>query len=521
LDNGEHAARVNETARSSRGIWITAGFVILAALGLGWVATLGDERAETSEPPNLGPVAVSEASSREEPAAGHPAKMPERIRWIGVGGGAEPELNQLSLEEDLLLVREIFGNEGVVLFAGGPGTRSVQVADSTERGDPLVRELAGFLSGRGERSTRYQPTRLDVHGPATLDRTVSVISSALEQTTSPLLLWIATHGDRGERPADSRALLWAGTELDVMSLYDVMMAHREPRRPIRLVVTSCYAGGFAELAFEQAEPKHGPTSLDICGFFATSWDEEASGCDPHPDRAEHEAWSIHFLEALRGRDRQGHDQRAVIDLDHDGVITFGEANAYARVVALSFDLPTTMSARLLRELAPREGPRVEVSLPEEEAVVSGIGQRLDVSSEADVQARLDALATRSVELEAAFEERHAEAEELWWTLVGEMLSRWPVIDDPWHPDFQATLEREGRAIRAFLTQSDVRARWLDAQEDLHAMEASLASLEVQAAPLRRWLEAHETIYLAGQLRALGGEPWARYERMRACENGVP
>lgn len=518
MSDGAHAPRVDERARRvTRGAQIVVAFFALAVLGLAWDLTSG---AETRERTNLRSEGMSEVSNREPSGEGHPADMPEHIRWIGVGGGAEPELNQLSLEEDLLLVREIFGPEGVVLFAGGPGTRSVQVTDSSERGDPLVRELARLLSGRGERSTRYQPTRLDVHGPATLDRTLSVISSAMEQETSPLLLWIAAHGDRGERPVDSRALLWAGTELDVMSLYEAI-AHRGGRRPIRLVITSCYAGGFAELAFAQADPEFGPTNLDICGFFATSWDEEASGCDPHPDRAEHEAWSIHFLEALRGRDRHGHDRREAIDLDHDGVITFGEANAYARVVALSFDLPTTMSARLLRSLAPRSGTSVEVSLPEEEAVVSGIGQRLNVNSEADVQARLDALATRSVELEAAFEERHAESEELWWTLVGDLLSRWPVIDDPWHPDFQATVEREGRAIRTFLSQSNVRARWLDAQEDLHAMEASLASLEVQAAPLRRWLEAYETIRLAGRLAATGGDAWARYERMRACENEVP
>ena len=288
-----------------------------------------------------------------------------------------------------------------------------------------------------------------------------------------------------------------------------------------MVITSCYAGGFAELAFTDLDPERGATQLDLCGFFATSWDEEASGCDPHPDRAAHEAWSIHFLEALRGRDREGRDVRATVDLDRDGRITFAEANAYARIVALSFDLPTTTSARLVRALAPRTGPMAQVSLPDEEAVVRGIGERLGVTGEPDVQARLDALARRSVELEAAYEERSAEADQLWWALAGELLSRWPVIDDPWHPDFEPTLVRAGPAIRAFLDRSAERARWLAAQDDLRAMDGTLASLRVQAAPLRRWLEAHETIEHARRLRARGGVGWTRYERMRACEAGVP
>lgn len=458
------------------------------------------------------------SSSSSLPALPPAAPMPAHVRWIAIGGGPDPELNQISLEEDLLLAREVLGEEGVILFAGGPGTRAVQVEDDLARGDPLRIALGDLLASRGDRGARYQPTRLAVHGAATLVSARSVLAAALADGDDPLLLWIAAHGERGEVPTDATVLLWAGDELRPSDLYEIVR-DSGTRRPLRLVITSCFAGGFAELAFRDLDPERGPTDLEVCGLFATSWEEEASGCDPSPDRASHEGYGIHLLEAVRGRDRHGRDVRSEIDLDGDGRIDWLEAHAHARIAALSLDVPTSTSSRLLRVLAPAEGPSLPVELPDEQAVVAALGARLRIAGPQDARARLAAIARRRAELESAYDKRREESDALWWQLVGALLSRWPVIDDPWHPDFEPTLARERDAIQAFLEHSNEYAEWLEAREDLEAMEATLAALRVEAAPIRRWLEAWETIVLAGRLRARGGEAWERWQRMRACEGG--
>ena len=56
------------------------------------------------------------------------------------------------------------------------------------------------------------------------------------------------------------------------------------RQPLRLVATSCFSGGFAELAFAHADVNAGPTQVPRCGLFAGTWDRKTSGCDPNPDR---------------------------------------------------------------------------------------------------------------------------------------------------------------------------------------------------------------------------------------------
>jgi hypothetical protein len=454
------------------------------------------------------------------PEAAEAAEMPEHVAWIAVGGGSEPELNQISLEEDLLLAESVLGPGGVVLFAGGPGTRSVQVLAELDRGDPLRATLAELLAERGGRDATYVPTRLVPHGPATADRFEETLVTALADGDDPLLAFFTVHGDRDERPSDAVVLLWAGDTIDPNEL-DRMVRESGTARQVRFVVTSCFGGGFAEIAFENTDAMQGPTSLDVCGLFATSWDEPASGCDPSPERAQHEGYAIHLLEALRGRSRDGSDARAQIDLDGDGAIGLLEAHARARTHSLAFDLPTTTSNRLLRTIAPRRGRSDPFPLPEEEAVVRIIGERLRLADAADADARLDAIARRRVELEGALEARRAEADEQWWALQGELLSRWPVIDDPWHPDFAATIERDGDAIGELLAESPRLGAWREAREDLDAMESTLAAMRVEAAPLRRWLEAHETIELAARLHAAGGEGWERWLRMRACEAAPP
>src|SRR4029077_2773259 len=102
---------------------------------------------------------------------------------------------------------------------------------------------------------------------------------------------------------------------------------------------------------------NGPAGSVRCGLFASTWDREASGCDPDPDRREQESYPLHFLHALRAEDRDGHPlNRDDLDLDHDGTISLLEAHTRARIMDASIDVPTTTSERWLRGVAPASGP---------------------------------------------------------------------------------------------------------------------------------------------------------------------
>ena len=105
--------------------------------------------------------------------------------------------------------------------------------------------------------------------------------------------------------------------------------------------------------------------------------------------------------------------------------------------------------------------------------------------------------------------------------AAELLARWPMLDDPWHPDHARVLARHRAAILEHLEQSDGYANWLAAREEVDRLGTRSWELRTRAAPYERLARAVESTRLAARLRARGGEGWATFERILACERGVP
>lgn len=489
--------------------------VVLGVLLAAALVAFGVGRLTPRVPRHVEPVRATSL----EPTA-EPLEVPAHIRTIIAGGGPTPDLDQVSLEEDVALAQRVLGpDDTVVLFAGGPGTRAVQERDPDPQGDPVVFGLGNLFSPRGGRDAHYRATRLALHGGATLDEIFAALDLALPDGDAPLLFYFSGHGSGGETPAHSFAQTWGGAAFDAKALAEELDDTGTSRR-VRLVITSCYSGGLAEIAFRGGDVSLGVTDQDRCGFFSTSWDRESGGCDSDPDRGVHEGFGVHFLSALAGEGRDGSDQRAAIDLDHDGTITLMEAMAHVRIASRAIDVPLTTSERYLRAVAPTDGPGTDVVLVEEQAVIDQLLASLQLGSVEAASASLTALEAREEENEDALSEAYAEAQDRSADVAGALLSRWPVLDDPYHPDYPAMLEANHDALTDYFDSDDVLA-WADAEDEASALQTANDALEVQIAVHLRILQAAETIALARRLAAAGGAPWAAFERMRACEASAP
>jgi hypothetical protein len=513
-----------------RALW-TLPLALAAICALSFALAEATRSAPRREPIEA-PTAAEAAPEPEREAVAVPR---EPVRWILAGGGPTPELNQVQLEQDLALAQAIFApsGAGLTLFAGGPSSMAVQVLDE-EDPDRLRAELASLLDPRGGRESRYRRTTLRAHGDASATSILDALERALGAGDAPLTVYLAGHGDWGEAPVENRFLTWGADELHVGDLARVL--DEGPwRRPARLVITSCFSGGFAEIAFASADPAQGAAQTPRCGFFATVWDRPAAGCDPNPDRGAQEGYGIHFLNALRSQDRES---RLValgeIDIDGDGTISLLEAHTRARIVSGSIDIPTTTSERFLREVAgslpelrpadraPRAGDAgraAEIELPEERRTIEGLRARLGLADAEEARARLEQLDTdleaRGAELDEA-EEALALAEE---DLAAALLHRWPLLEDPWHAGFASALEANRAEIDAFLKESELAARRTAALAERDRIDEQHEQLLVESAPLERLVRALDTVELAGRLRARGGEDWERYEAFLACERG--
>lgn len=441
-------------------------------------------------------------------------------RWIAAASGPVPELNQVSLEQDMALAAEVLGPGGRVLFGAGPGTLTVQVLAPPRTVDPVTAALGELFDPRG-RDVDYRATRLATAELATAVVVVGALDHALAGGPEPLLVWLGGHGNMGERPRDNIVSFWAESELSVV---DLATRLDESPRPVRLVVTTCFSGGFADVVFRGADEAQGAGDSERCGLFAAPWDLEATGCDPNPDRAAQDGYALHVLEALRGRDREGKPlPPETLDLDGDGRVSLLEAHTRARIASTSADVPTTTAERWLRHAAPSRGPELAVELPEEDAVIRALGERLGLTGGREAGALLE-LQRLEATLEAvvrSLDEAHAVEDAAYRNAAAELLARWPVLDDPWHPDHARVLTRHRGAIATYVERAESYLAWVDARAEVDRLTARSWELRQQAAPYERLSRALESKELAARLRAKGGEGWAVFERIVACERGVP
>ena len=498
---------------------LVSALATASALALGFGFRTHEPGRERPRPMISSLVPVASLRNPGRPRANRPVAppLPHPARWLAFGGGAEPSSNQVSMENDLALASDVFGGGGILLFAGGPSSQGVYELATEAPKDELALELADLVSPHGGRDARYRKTRLSPHGPATREAIVAALEVELATPGSPLLVYVDCHGDGGVSIQDNSLATWGGNALTVKELTSIFDA---AKRPVRLVVSACFSGGLAELAFQGGKPDGGATELDRCGLFASTWDLEATGCDPDPERRNHEGYAVHFLHALRSTDKAGNPLR--VDFDGDGEVSLLEAHTQARIASKGLDVPTTTSERWLRAVAPPRGPGAAVALPEEDATIAALTVQLGLlgdaaTVEADARRHLDEFETRYAVLAEAESRANQELERARSAVKAELFSQWPVLEDPWHADYSESLALEHDAIDAFFNESQAYADFIRARERVDRASEDALDVSLDRAPMERLVRAIDNRLLAARVKHRGGSDWRHYEKLLRCE----
>ena len=344
------------------------------------------------------------------------------------------------------------------------------------------------------------------HRPATASALYGwlAVTAAQQARGDTLLLYFTDHGYRDRETHDAGLWLW---EEDKVPPAEVggWLAEQPPGARTVLVMSQCYSGAFAELAWAE-----GPPDGDLCGFFSVPATRPAYGC--YPD----------------GRSRAvGHGYRFADALA--GAQTLDEAHRWIVLADQSPDVPLTTSELYLQHLleaaAERRGVSVAALAGE---LLAAHAETLDWSAADTVAAAfglppvrrledLDPLKAELAELEEAVEDLERRWRKLRERAAADRLE--DVLATRPRLDRLAGRERAQALVEAAQAAPD----WDDlarlaAQEQ--AAEATAWGLKSQEGGLERVRAALLT--LAGEQLLLEGRRVLRLEarglaRLRACE----
>lgn len=479
------------------------------------------------------PRAAAAVTVREAPAAPQTAPrasveqpvpaVARDVPWIAFGGGSEPVSNQVSLAQDVGIVSGLLDGRGLVLFASGAGAQlAVDRTPPASENRDLYSELSRVLASPEGYRTQYQTASLAIDAPSTSEHVRGALQRALSRGEAPLFVYGASHGSPGKTPADNSLSLWGGWPLSVRDVAEVLDS-AGGKRPTRFVITACYGGGFADLIFTAADPLRGLREDDHCGLYAAPADDEASGCDPNPDRRAQESYTIHFLHALAGKDRKDRPRQGDIDIDGDGNINLLEAHTFARIESRSFDIPTTSSERFVRHAVHAEAraPLNPLSAPEEVRVIRALGSELEIDDEAAAREKLTELDAILNDAAKLVDDAQKESDDAFFALRIALLERYPLLDHPWERRTSAMLRREGRKIFTLLTESELARAHQNAERELAEALDQHDSVRIARARVLRLVRAFETLRLASWIYKKGGRAKEQYDRLRRCERWSP
>jgi hypothetical protein len=438
-----------------------------------------------------------------------------------VGGGPEPNYNQVAIESNVRYVQRLLPATAqcTTLFAdGNPNHETVYYTDPAPT--PIGQHLYDLLIHEDSTysADRYRPPHL-LHGPDGPSRLPAIHRffermhqqyATSTDDPAPLLLYFTGHGSP-DRPtyANNRYDLWKpGPDLDVRTLAN-LLEQIPPNVPVTLIMVQCFSGGFGDLLFGGGDPQRPYLDRDLVGFFAAVPQREAAGCTSEVNEAEYHDFTSYFFAALTGRDRLGRPVTGA-DYNHDGRVGMDEAFYYTLIHDPSIDTPVCTSDVFLRHFVQASDQEVfstpwhdllAWATPAQRAALEAIADQLQLQGENRAQtafnlaqddSNLRTLRARFANAESELEGQLRDAKEI-------LLDNFPKLRG-----HGADREDAKKAAIDWLAQNAQKSPWkdlLDAEKRTEDLDAQEEQGECAQARQIRFLRLCKSVVLAHKLLA--------------------
>ncbi len=310
---------------------------------------------------------------------------PETTKFLVVAGGGAPSYNEIALEKNVLYFRR------TLTALGLPETAADVFFANGNDGQATVR----YLNALG--FERFKPPEIgNLQGAATYANVSDWFDHTLvptgETPACSQFFYFTGHGLYNEQNPENNALILWGEDLmdveDFATRLDAVPSAQPlvPQRHFVTMMAQCYAGAFANLIYEGGNPEQPVALQSRCGFFATVASRPSVGCTPAVNEADYRDYSSSFFAGLSGIDRVGQPV-ASADYDQDGIVSYSEAHAFAKVDEETSDWPiSTVEAWLQRQITQLDTDNIlsapmsqwlAVAEPQRRYVIAALADKLD------------------------------------------------------------------------------------------------------------------------------------------------
>lgn len=298
--------------------------------------------------------------------------------FLVFGGGGSAEINEISLEKNLLYFQRT-----LKLLGYNPAQTLFYFANGTD-GNATVR----YLDSQGRE--QFKPPEIPhLQGGSTRSNLTSALQQLGQRAPNQAFLYFTGHGNRTSNLNNNTFNLWPSDDITVQE-FTQLLDQLPSQTAVTVVMAQCYSGSFANIIYPGGQPGDTLAPQPRCGFFATVKEKPSVGCTPAVDEADYEDYSSSFFAGLSGQNRVGKPV-ASADYNQDGRVSYAEAHAFVKIDAQTTDLPVSTSEVWLQEWVKQRWLRqkilfqpiatiVATARPEQKAVVAYLVSQLQLDA---------------------------------------------------------------------------------------------------------------------------------------------
>ncbi|MGA9381105.1 MAG: C13 family peptidase, partial [Phormidium sp.] len=262
--------------------------------------------------------------------------------FLIIGGGPEPEANEIGIEKNILYFQRT-----LLVMGYNPADVPIFFANGNNQ-----QATVSYLDKNGRQLFKI-PEIPNIKGASTLSNLQNAFQQLQSKKPDSVFFYFTGHGIRNpENINNNLMLLWNDEPLSVQE-FSSLLDQLPPKTSFVGMMSQCYSGSFANLIYEDGNPKRPVTQRPRCGFFATVKTRPSIGCSPEVNEADYEDYSSSFFAGLSGRSRTGKTVTSA-DYNKDGRVSFAEAHAFAKIDQENIDFPLSTSESWLQNQANKK-----------------------------------------------------------------------------------------------------------------------------------------------------------------------